>query len=59
MASRGLQPLRDPSMANLTITNVNMFVEWLEEEREYLKGLLTEPIHEMQEMEYYQKLVNL
>ena len=47
------------SMADLAITNVNMFAEWLEEERKYLKGLLTEPIHKMQKMEYYQKLVNL
>jgi hypothetical protein len=47
------------SMADLAITNTNVFAEWLEEEREYLKGLSTEPIRETQEMEYYQKLVNL
>jgi hypothetical protein len=46
-------------MADLAITNTNMFAEWLEEEREYLKGLSTEPIRKTQEMEYYQKLVNL
>ena len=47
------------SMADLKITDVSMFAQWLEEERDYLKGLLTEPIRETQEMEYYQKLVNL
>ena len=45
-------------MANLEITNVKVFAEWLEEEQVYLKGLVKEPIWEMLEMEYYQKLVN-
>ena len=46
-------------MTDLEITDVTMFAQWLEEEREYLKGLSIEPIRETQEMEYYQKLVNL
>jgi hypothetical protein len=46
-------------MANLEITDVKVFAEWLEEERDYLKELSKEPIRETQEMEYYQKLVNL
>jgi hypothetical protein len=46
-------------MADLNITSVEVFAQWLEEEREYLKGLSMEPIRETQEMEYYQKLVNL
>jgi hypothetical protein len=46
-------------MAELKITDIKVFAEWLEEEQEYLKGLSMEPICEMQEMEYYQKLVNL
>ena len=48
----------EKSMANLEITDIKVFTEWLEEERVYLKGLLKEPIRETQEMEYYQKLVN-
>ncbi|KAF8518833.1 hypothetical protein BU17DRAFT_48296 [Hysterangium stoloniferum] len=47
------------SMADHGITNMAVFGEWLVEEWEYLKGLATEPIRETQEMEYYQKLVNL
>ena len=46
-------------MIDLEITDVSMFAQWLEEEWEYLKGLSMEPICETQEMEYYQKLVNL
>ena len=47
------------SMADLNITDTGMFGVWLEEEWTYLKELSKELIHEMQEMEYYQKLVNL
>ena len=47
------------AMADLNISNASVFVDWLEEEWVYLKGLSAEPICEMQEMEYYQKLVNL
>jgi hypothetical protein len=46
-------------MTDLEITDAGVFAQWLEEEREYLKGLSIEPIRETQEMEYYQKLVNL
>lgn len=46
-------------MSDLEITDTTVFAQWLEEEREYLKGLSIEPIRETQEMEYYQKLVNL
>jgi hypothetical protein len=31
---------------------------WLEEEREYLKGLTKEPLEETLEMEYYQLLLH-
>lgn len=47
------------SMGDLEITDTSMFGVWLEEEQTYLKGLSKEPICETQEMEYYQKLVNL
>ena len=46
-------------MADLEITDTNVFGEWLREEQDYLKGLSMEPIRETQEMEYYPKLVNL
>ena len=46
-------------MSDLEITDVTVFAQWLGEEREYLKGLSIEPIRETQEIEYYQKLVNL
>jgi uncharacterized membrane protein YvbJ len=48
----------EKSMANLEITDVKVFTEWLEEERDYLKGLLKELLQETQEIEYYLKLVN-
>lgn len=47
------------TMAALGITDASVFVEWLEEERLYLQGLVKEPLQETLEMEYYQKLVNL
>ena len=34
----------EKSMANLKITDVKVFAEWLEEERVYLKGLSKELI---------------
>jgi hypothetical protein len=46
-------------MTDLRITDAKVFDEWREEERVYLEGLQKEPITEMLEMEYYQKLVNL
>jgi len=32
------------AMANLEVTDMKVFVGWLKEEKEYLKGLMTEPI---------------
>jgi hypothetical protein len=52
-------PALQRSMADLGIMDAKVFAEWLEEERGYLKGLSKEPIQETQQMEYYQKLVNL
>jgi hypothetical protein len=43
----------EKSMANLKITNIKVFTEWLEKEQVYLKGLAKKPIHEMLKMEYY------
>ncbi|KAF8230522.1 hypothetical protein L208DRAFT_1474958 [Tricholoma matsutake] len=47
------------AMTDLNISDARVFADWLEEEWVYLKGLSAEPICKMQEMEYYQKLVNL
>lgn len=47
------------TMAEHGITDAGVFKTWLEEERVYLRGLSKEPVRETQEMEYYQKLVNL
>jgi hypothetical protein len=47
------------TLADLGITDTSVFSVWLEEERDYLRGLSKDPICETQEMEYYQKLVNL
>jgi hypothetical protein len=41
------------------ITDPHIFTEWLDNEQVYLQRLTEEPICETQEMEYYQKLVNL
>ena len=46
-------------MADLEVTDMNIFGVWLVEEQQYLKGLMKEPLRETEEMEYYQKLVNL
>jgi len=46
-------------MVDQGIAGPHVFGEWLDEERVYLQGLTKEPIRESQEMEYYQKLVNL
>jgi len=47
------------TMADLRVIDVSVFVVWLVEEQDYLKRLSREPLWETQEMEYYQKLVNL
>jgi len=44
-------------MLDMGIPNVEVFEHWLDEEREYLQGLKTEPVVTLH-MEYYQKLVN-
>lgn len=53
------KPVLVRAMAGLGIDDEVVFEEWLEEEREYLRGLSKEPPAETLEMEYYQKLVNL
>jgi hypothetical protein len=47
------------AMAEQGIESGSVFNAWLLEERDYLKGLKTEPAEEMLQMEYYQRLVNL
>lgn len=47
------------TMVDLGVTDTSVFAVWLVEEQNYLKGLSKELLREMQEMEYYQKLVNL
>lgn len=47
------------SMEDSGIKDTATFSQWLNDEREYLKSLSKEPIHETLQMEYYQKLVNL
>jgi hypothetical protein len=46
------------AMGDLGIAHAGVFDVWLQEERDYLKGLAKEPPVETLEMEYYQKLVN-
>lgn len=43
-------------MQDIHIPDESVFERWLEEERDYLRS---EPEHEMLQMEYWQKLVNL
>jgi len=45
-------------MLDMGISSVDVFEDWLKEEREYLQGLKTEPEVETLQMEYFQKLVN-
>ena len=47
------------TMQDLGISDKSAFEVWLEEERVYLWGLKTEPVEEMLQMVYYQRLVNL
>jgi hypothetical protein len=46
-------------MADLNISDTQVFEGWRQEEKAYLEGLQKEPVTETLEMEYYQKLVNL
>lgn len=45
-------------MLDMGISNVEVFSDWLNEEKEYLQGLKSEPEAETLQMEYYQKLIN-
>ncbi|KAJ6535312.1 hypothetical protein B0H10DRAFT_1685182, partial [Mycena sp. CBHHK59/15] len=47
------------AMRQLGVETRDVFETWLEKEKEFLASLTKEPLHETQEMEYYQKLVNL
>lgn len=46
-------------MQDMHIPDEAVFEQWLEDERDYLHGLRSEPEHETLQMEYWQKLVNL
>ncbi|KAG2058448.1 hypothetical protein BDR06DRAFT_968459 [Suillus hirtellus] len=46
-------------MWDLNITDVSIFDQWITDEKEYLQGLESEPEHEILQMEYWQKLINL
>ncbi|KAF7371284.1 hypothetical protein MSAN_00764300 [Mycena sanguinolenta] len=56
---QGHMPMLQEAMSNLGVESCSVFEEWLEKEKCYLESLTKEPEHEMLEMEYYQKLVNL
>lgn len=45
------------TMKTQGISDVTIFDSWLQEEREYLKGLKQEPEQDTLEMEYYRRLV--
>ncbi|KAF8158738.1 hypothetical protein K438DRAFT_1909998 [Mycena galopus ATCC 62051] len=47
------------AMRELGVESRDEFETWLEKEKAYLRTLSKEPAEETQEMEYYQKLVNL
>lgn len=55
----GTEPTLRQQMVKEGITDPSTFATWLQEEKAYLKGLSVEPVEETQQMEYYQKLVNL
>ncbi|KAI6141183.1 hypothetical protein BKA82DRAFT_4362281 [Pisolithus tinctorius] len=46
-------------MRELGVSDPDTFKLWLDEEREYLRSLLREPVEETLQMEYWQRLVNL
>ncbi|KAG2350209.1 hypothetical protein BDR05DRAFT_971794 [Suillus weaverae] len=46
-------------MQDIHIPDESVFEWWLQEERDYLHSLCSEPEHETLQMEYWQKLVNL
>jgi hypothetical protein len=45
-------------MRALNVPTRDVFDNWLEKEKGFLRLLTKEPLQETQEMEYYQKLVN-
>jgi hypothetical protein len=49
----------EQAMRDLHVSHRTVFEDWRAEERRYLESLVTEPIVETLEMEYYQKLVEL
>ena len=49
----GTKPAVLVALSALGASNAETVEGWLEEEREYLKGLTKEPIEETLEMEYY------
>jgi hypothetical protein len=53
----GLPALQD-TMQSLNVESREVFETWLAKEKQYLRSLSKEPLEEMLEMEYYQKLVN-
>jgi hypothetical protein len=46
-------------MLALNVSTRDVFETWLAKEKEYLQSMKKEPVEETNEMEYYQKLVNL
>ncbi|KAJ7686337.1 hypothetical protein B0H14DRAFT_2654322 [Mycena olivaceomarginata] len=55
---QGLPALHD-TMRALNVSTRDVFETWLAKEKEYLQSMKKEPVEETNEMEYYQKLVNL
>ncbi|KAJ7838328.1 hypothetical protein B0H14DRAFT_2588627 [Mycena olivaceomarginata] len=55
---QGLPALQD-AMCTLDVSTRDVFETWLAKEKEYLQSMKKEPVEETNEMEYYQKLVNL
>jgi hypothetical protein len=53
---KAMLPMLHETMASLGVETRSVFETWLEKEKTYLNSLTKEPA---QEMEYYQKLVNL
>jgi hypothetical protein len=47
------------ALATLGATDATIVKTWLQEEREYLRGLSKEPTEETLEMEYFKMLTNL
>jgi hypothetical protein len=52
-------PILARTMDDLGIDSPERFQQWINEEREYLNGLKTEPPEETWQMEYFEKLLAL